>query len=101
MPRKALGTLLAARSGHGDFASYHERFQHLDATLTCSYGVRKTPEHAFLCRKLPQKHKLKWYKERLIDLETLITTREGEACYAAWIRDIITGSPNGPGSSQN
>ena len=83
----ALGTLLAARSHHGDFASYHERFQHQDANLRCSYGARKTPEHPFLCKKLRQRHKLRYHKEQMIDLDSLITTREGEACYASWIKE--------------
>jgi ribonuclease HI len=51
LPRKALGRLLAARSGHGDFAEYHERFDHADALLYCSCGVEKAPEHFFSCRK--------------------------------------------------
>ncbi len=49
IPRAALGALLAARSGHGDFANYHERFAHADAELHCTCGARKTPEHFFFC----------------------------------------------------
>ncbi|EXU95101.1 reverse transcriptase domain protein [Metarhizium robertsii] len=42
MPEKpALHHLLAARSSHGDFADYHERFNHKDARITCSCGRRK------------------------------------------------------------
>src|SRR5699024_8741070 len=50
LPRAALGCLLAARSGHGDFAEYHERFKHDDALLTCSCGRRKEPFHFYHCR---------------------------------------------------
>ena len=31
LPRKILARLLAARSGHGDFAAYHNRFNHGEA----------------------------------------------------------------------
>ena len=33
LPRVVLTCLLAARSGHRDFVAYHERFQHISATL--------------------------------------------------------------------
>lgn len=49
LPRFTLGKLLAARSAHGDFASYHRRFQHADANCFCSCGQEKAPEHFFLC----------------------------------------------------
>ncbi|KAM4063409.1 RNase H domain-containing protein [Hirsutella rhossiliensis] len=49
--RQHLHHLLAARSGHGDFADYHERFNHEEARIECSYGRRKSPTHPFYCRK--------------------------------------------------
>lgn len=51
LKRQAMGRILAARSHHGDFADYHIRFNHTDATLTCSCGKRKSPLHFFFCRK--------------------------------------------------
>ena len=48
LPRSSLGRLLAARSGHGDFAAYRERFNHTDALLTCSCGQLKAPQHFLL-----------------------------------------------------
>jgi ribonuclease HI len=51
LPRAILARLLAIRSMHGDFAWYHRKFSHNDATLTCSCGRDKTPEHLALCRK--------------------------------------------------
>ncbi|KAM4060839.1 reverse transcriptase [Hirsutella rhossiliensis] len=36
--REHLHHLLAARSGHGDFADYHERFNHEEARIECSCG---------------------------------------------------------------
>ncbi|OAQ74382.1 endonuclease/reverse transcriptase [Purpureocillium lilacinum] len=52
LPRATLHSLLAARSRQGDFADYHERFNHDDARLDCSCGRRKAPEHPFYCRKI-------------------------------------------------
>ncbi len=49
IPRAILGHLLAARSAHGDFSDYHERFNHDDALLTCSCGALKHPEHFLIC----------------------------------------------------
>ncbi|KAI8412253.1 hypothetical protein FOFC_08883 [Fusarium oxysporum] len=57
LPRAALHHLLAARSLHGDFAAYHERFNHSDAHLVCSCNRRKAPDHIFYCRKVPPRHR--------------------------------------------
>ncbi|KJZ68004.1 hypothetical protein HIM_12605 [Hirsutella minnesotensis 3608] len=59
VPRERLHHLLAARSGHGDFAPYNERFDHPDALLKCSCGRRKAPDHIFYCRKIDTVHRLK------------------------------------------
>ncbi|KHJ34665.1 hypothetical protein EV44_g3961 [Erysiphe necator] len=50
LPRWSLGKLLAARSGHGDFASYHRRFYHKNADHNCSCRLEKSPEHPFSCQ---------------------------------------------------
>lgn len=47
LPRDSLGRLLAARSGHGDFATCCERFNHSEALLTCSCGQPKPPNTSF------------------------------------------------------
>jgi len=52
LTRATLHRLLAARSGHGDFAEYHERFEHEDAVLECSCGKRNALEHLLLCDKV-------------------------------------------------
>ncbi|RKL19990.1 hypothetical protein BFJ72_g15129, partial [Fusarium proliferatum] len=59
LPRAALHHLLAARSLHGDFAAYHERFNHDDARMTCSCGRRKAPDHVFYCRKVPRRWRIR------------------------------------------
>ena len=87
MPRSALARILSARSLHGDFATYHLAREHEDATLNCSCGAIKTPEHLFLCRRLPLRHKLHYFKGKMLNLDDLITSLEGEACYAAWVKE--------------
>nr|ABC24970.1 reverse transcriptase [Monascus pilosus] len=59
LPRWVLGRLIAARTGHGDFAAYHERFHHTDYLATCSCKKLKTPVHFFFCP-----HTRKRWKER-------------------------------------
>ncbi|KAI9035418.1 ribonuclease H family protein [Aspergillus affinis] len=50
LPRPFLAQILAARTGHRDFAAYHERFNHKDAYLSCRYGTRKSTIHFLFCR---------------------------------------------------
>jgi len=50
LDRITVGRVLAARSAHGDFADYHERFGH-DTELTCQCGKRKSPLHIWACRR--------------------------------------------------
>lgn len=54
LQRRQLGYLLAARTHHGDFAEYHERFNHEDAETHCPCGRQKSPTHLFYCRKIPR-----------------------------------------------
>lgn len=58
LPRLTLHHLLAARSGHGDFADYHERLGH-EAAINCSCGRRKHPTHIFYCRKVSPDRRLR------------------------------------------
>jgi ribonuclease HI len=51
LSRRHLHHLLAARSGHGDFKRYHERFSHENSVNHCSCGKWKSPAHIFFCRK--------------------------------------------------
>ncbi|KFA50736.1 hypothetical protein S40293_10100 [Stachybotrys chartarum IBT 40293] len=56
LPRSTLHHLLAARLHHGDYAEYHERFDHANARILCPCGRRKAPSHIFYCRKQPTVH---------------------------------------------
>lgn len=51
LSRKVLGWLIAARSGHGHFADYHERFGHEEEDIRCKCGQRRSRLHPFLCAK--------------------------------------------------
>ncbi|KAI0994371.1 hypothetical protein K3495_g13811 [Podosphaera aphanis] len=51
LSRRLLHGLLAARTGHGDFAAYYRRFHHEDANLKCDCGLENSPTHSFRCRK--------------------------------------------------
>ena len=50
LPRKLLHKLLAVRTGHGDFAAYHRRFDRPDALLLCQCSQDKSPTHFLRCR---------------------------------------------------
>ncbi|QLI74027.1 uncharacterized protein G6M90_00g112790 [Metarhizium brunneum] len=52
LPQTMLQQLLATRTHHGDFADYHERFQHNDVCVTCSCGRRFAPTQLFYYRKI-------------------------------------------------
>ena len=49
--RPILAKLLATRTKHGDYAWYHKKFKHEDASLTCACGRDKSPEHIVHCRR--------------------------------------------------
>jgi hypothetical protein len=48
MSRAILGRIIASRTGHGDFADYHERFWHAYVHIYYRCGVREAPFH--FCR---------------------------------------------------
>ncbi|EDN95206.1 hypothetical protein SS1G_11082 [Sclerotinia sclerotiorum 1980 UF-70] len=85
LPRPFLGRLIAIRSGHGDFASYHERFLHQDAQLLCRCGARKSPVHFFFCSIAKRNHP--WPKGKPADiLPFLCGTYEGAEVLANWTK---------------
>ncbi|POS84336.1 hypothetical protein EPUL_004526 [Erysiphe pulchra] len=53
--RRLLHRLIAARTGHGDFAAYHRRLKNLDAELECVCGQEITPTHFIRCRRYVHK----------------------------------------------
>jgi len=82
--RGALGRILAARSHHGDFAAYHERFHHPDATLNCSCGRPKSPLHFFFCKK-SNARRLGPKAPTGDKITYLLGTAKGASTLASWI----------------
>ncbi len=60
LPRWAYHRLIAARTGHGDFANYHERFKHEDIDGKCECGRERRPWHFAECRPALQR----WRSEK-------------------------------------
>lgn len=86
LTRKNLGNLLAARSGHGNFAAYHRRFKHTDADTNCSCGQERSPEHPFYCRKLRQKRPPRPLnsRNREEDIKWILGTIDGARAFQRW-----------------
>lgn len=62
--REILGWLIAARSGHGHFAAYHERFGHEETDSNCVCGQKRAQLHPF-SRAHARKHRLHlWCNKR-------------------------------------
>ena len=95
LPRASLHRLLAERSGHGDFAAYHRRFNHDESSITpCRCGEEKSPGHFVECReartKLPSS--LRPGKER----EEML----GHKGHTKFLAYLEAGSPYGSGQRE-
>ena len=82
LPRFAQGKLYASRTGHGDFADYHERFGHKDARLECDCGRKKTPEHFFYCRLGWKSGRTTW---KPYGLAEILGSPKGALKFAEWV----------------
>jgi ribonuclease HI len=82
--RHILGRILAVRSGHGDFADYHERFGHEDAYILCSCGSRKGRLHFFFCCRAKRRAPRPPGAPSLV-LPTLLGTPRGTRELASWL----------------
>ena len=51
MPHMHVGAILTSRSGYGDFAECHEKWNHHDACNVCPSGPPKVPDHFYWCRR--------------------------------------------------
>ena len=91
LPRWVLGRLIAARTGHGDFAAYHERFHHTHYLATCSCRRQKTPVHFFLCPSTSKRWKDRWKCKRDSPSKTidwLLSTAAGVEAFSHIVQDI-------------
>ena len=82
--RAALGRILAAHSQHGDFAAYHECFNHDNATLNCSCRRPKSPLHFYFCKKSTVQ-KLTHRNPTFIAIPWLLGTAKGALELVGWI----------------
>ncbi|KAL5600985.1 uncharacterized protein BROUX77_005234 [Berkeleyomyces rouxiae] len=87
LPRRTLARLLAARSGHGDFKLYHEKYRHPGAALHCSCGRPKDPIHLFFCWKGRRRSKALSQAPIAKTIEETLTTRKGSENFAKFLRD--------------
>jgi ribonuclease HI len=71
LPRWILGRLIAACTGHEDFAAYHERFHHSDYLATCSCNRLKSPTHFFFCPHTRKCWKNRWKCQKASLLQTI------------------------------
>ena len=86
-PRRILARLLAERSGHGDFAPYHERFEHQDAILRCRCGARTAPLHFLHCRLARKTDLLRRHNERLVAIDEVLSTVDGAQAFSRWLAE--------------
>ena len=83
--REVLGWLIAARSGHGHFADYHERFGHEETDLRCDCGHRRTQLHPFSCPNArPHKDKIASKSGRQLSPDEILGTPAGMKKFAEW-----------------
>ncbi|KAL5611646.1 uncharacterized protein BROUX77_001802 [Berkeleyomyces rouxiae] len=81
--RKLARAVLTALSGHGDYADYRRRFNHLNAVLTCPLcDAETTPEHIWVCPRNPQRMSKGFFQK-------LIATKSG----AIWLASKAAKSP--------
>jgi len=86
LPRATLGQLLAARTGHGDFAQYHERFEHEDAKLDCSCGRPKSPHHFYYCRKGRKASQHPWGQRQV---DEILRSKSGTRDFHKWLQNSL------------
>ena len=84
LPRHLLGRILASRTGHGDFAAYHERFNHTDAHMLCRCGKRKAPVHFLFCSIAKRRAPRPPGRPTEI-LPLLLSTEQGARTLASWL----------------
>lgn len=82
-PQSHFRWLLAARSGHGDFAQYHERFGHEDEKLKCPCGGRKTPHHFYYYRKGRKAFPHPWGYQQV---DKILHSKSGIMVFLEWLQ---------------
>ena len=86
LKREILGWLISARSGHGHFANYHERFGHEEPDIFCVCGSRRSQLHPFACPNARSHRTKLWCKKskRQLTPEEVLGTPEGVQNFPEW-----------------
>ena len=84
LKRGVLGRILVSRIHYRDFAAYHDRFHHHDATLSYSCGRLKSPLHFFFCKK-SNANQLGPKAPTADKIVYLLGTTKGATALADWI----------------
>jgi hypothetical protein len=90
LSRPVLARILAARSGHGDFSTYHNRFNHTSAVVQCRCGAHTAPLHFFHCRIATKKEMLQTSRGQRLAPNELISTDGGAAIFGACCKQPTT-----------
>ena len=87
LARRPLAKLLAERSGHGDFAAYHDRFKHDDADRDCPMkcGSRTERGHFLVCPNLHSPSLLRSVQGKVIPRDSVLTSHLGALALALWM----------------
>ncbi|KAI1004009.1 hypothetical protein K3495_g4203 [Podosphaera aphanis] len=85
LPRAIYARLIAARTGHGDFASYHRRWNHDTAPLFCACGREKSVAHLVQCRRALNRWREVSGRRRAPLLQTLLGAH-GWQKFAEYVR---------------
>ena len=83
---EVLGWLIAARSGHGHFADYHERLGHEEEYTYCKCGQRRSNSHQFSCSSA-RALRVKLFSvidRRLLTQKEVLDTAQGIKMFAEW-----------------
>lgn len=83
--REVLGWLIAARSGHGHFAAYHQRVPHEEEEgWRCPCGKYRAPLHPFGCANARAHRALLWSEKtkRALSTEEILSNLERAAKWA-------------------
>jgi ribonuclease HI len=84
LSRFTLGKLYASRTGHGDFAEYHRRFDHQDTIIEYACGRPKSPDHFFYCKLGRRATRRRWYP---LTLPEVLSTTHGARCLNRWLEE--------------
>lgn len=94
--RRNLLKLVQARTGHGDFAAYHRRFQHQEAILRCHHCPHETSRsHPFFCPAFEiQQNQLLVSKEGLpLKINQILDSPDGSSAFLRFVSSTTAFQP--------